>query len=1445
MKLKSKSKRLLSILLALCMLLTLAPLPELAADAETAIMSPVNFAVLNAAIKGDADSKNSVQAYASSPSALIFSDLAAAAQGTSDSAMDLYDLAAQVQAGVAEDHWDGTWIKNDGGIDYFGYGWDDTVKQWGVEAWNESNVRHIRLNADVVSSDTTTILVGSKDETKTVILDLNGHIISGAGTYVLGVNVGSTVTVKDNSGNGIITGGVGTTTVINDYGTFHLESGTVYAKVQKGISVASNGTATISAGAVVKTDDKTTNGRAVNVSSAGFLTTSGKILSACIGIYTKGTVTVTGGTVDAVSYGVYALGDVEIKGGAIKSSGYGIYAQGSDVTVGGGTIDASAGKYGVYTYNKANLSMSGGTIMGGEQAGVCIYWGGTHTIKGGEIHSDSYGISIWGYQELDAQGNVIEPYGKTTLTVNGGKINGRYCGITGNGKTNGYSRGGTVINIQEGADIHGDDLGIYHPQLGELNIDGGTITGGLTGIEMRSGYLNMSGGTVAGSLDKPLGGAPNGSGSTVEGVGIAVSQHTTKQEIKINISGGTIQGHTSFYEGHFQDNTDDDLDKVSLAISGGQFVSKGASVISEDGKTAFITGGSYSCGVDADYLGTLPWNVVEDFSSFEKKPDHFTGQVSCIKGKVASNNLPYHVGYLTGESTEEITMKAGTTYDSFVPDYKISGTEITAVKGSAVVHVLAHVLARENPSNKSIWVTYQKNGEVVDTYAKGEQLEPVIEHWKSKDTHIATVGEKDGVVTAVKADPNAVVSIIATLFNQETVPFQVKVVAPPCTVTFDLNYEDAPEPPAPQTVEYGGTATKPEPIPQRADFVFDGWYRGTTDGTGKVTLDDAAYDFATPVTTDLTLYAKWKQLKYTMHYGDGRAFDGKWGYNYAEGQNGWYVPHSPEPLPSEVRYFSPSDVHDPHYPGVNTAGWYFLCWMRYEGNDHIAEGQTPDADCGDIDYFAQWILIQIDVQVDIKVDVSISGIGEKHALVVIDESQKDELAQNINLDTDVRDGNTEIKITAFVHNASSDLELRTLTDHLDGTYAYGSNRLDYDVSVEKEIKSGGTTETTRLETLAVPIEISFAVPDQWQSGGTVSMFRAHTEDDQSVVVEKISDKAHTDAATYTVKSDRFSTYTMIYVPTAGGNSGSGSGGNGGGGGGDDDDYILHYESNGGTVYPDERYARNAVVTLDKVPVRVGYQFTGWYADKELTKRISSIKMTSDKTVYAGWRATDVPELLNGDDHFAYIVGYADGTVQPLNNITRAEVATIFFRLLQPQVRDGSLTGVSTFADVQEGMWFNTPVATMAKLGILKGRTVETFVPNAPITRAEFAAICARFDTSATAGVSTLTDISGHWAEGDIRKAAALGWIMGYPDGAFRPDNYITRAEAMTMINRVLRRIPERESDLLPAMKVWPDNQPGTWYYLAVQEATNSHSFRYKNGIYERWTALTADPDWLR
>ena len=225
---------------------------------------------------------------------------------------------------------------------------------------------------------------------------------------------------------------------------------------------------------------------------------------------------------------------------------------------------------------------------------------------------------------------------------------------------------------------------------------------------------------------------------------------------------------------------------------------------------------------------------------------------------------------------------------------------------------------------------------------------------------------------------------------------------------------------------------------------------------------------------------------------------------------------------------------------------------------------------------------------------------------------------------------------------------------------------------------------------------------------------------------------------------------------------------------------------------------------------------------------------------------DVPTGLNGDDHFAYIVGYPDGNVKPGGNITRAEVATIFFRLLTEDVRTANSTQSNSLSDVSRGQWFNHAISTLSSMGIVKGNPDGTFDPDAPITRAEFAAIAARFDDKDTNTTSNFSDIASHWAKDEIGVAANKGWINGYPDSTFRPNQYITRAEAMTLVNRVLNRLPEKSEDLLDDMIKWPDNADASvWYYLAVQEATNSHDYSDKSDAdkYEKWTKIRDARDW--
>ena len=215
--------------------------------------------------------------------------------------------------------------------------------------------------------------------------------------------------------------------------------------------------------------------------------------------------------------------------------------------------------------------------------------------------------------------------------------------------------------------------------------------------------------------------------------------------------------------------------------------------------------------------------------------------------------------------------------------------------------------------------------------------------------------------------------------------------------------------------------------------------------------------------------------------------------------------------------------------------------------------------------------------------------------------------------------------------------------------------------------------------------------------------------------------------------------------------------------------------------------------------------------------------------------TQLKDMLT-DKHIAYVGGYPDGSVKPGASITRAEVAMIFYRLLNDYARTAYTTSIHNFSDVAANAWYAKAVATLANAGIITGDPQGTFRPNDTITRAEFAAIAARFDTSTDDAKGFYTDLDGHWAAELIGRASGRGWVTGYSDGTFRPNQAITRAESMTLINRVLGRDKLTSESLLDSMKKWPDNATSAWYYLAVQEATNGHDSKDVDGN-EVWTEL--------
>ena len=258
-----------------------------------------------------------------------------------------------------------------------------------------------------------------------------------------------------------------------------------------------------------------------------------------------------------------------------------------------------------------------------------------------------------------------------------------------------------------------------------------------------------------------------------------------------------------------------------------------------------------------------------------------------------------------------------------------------------------------------------------------------------------------------------------------------------------------------------------------------------------------------------------------------------------------------------------------------------------------------------------------------------------------------------------------------------------------------------------------------------------------------------------------------------------------------------------------------------------------------------WQGTTYYAHFS-AKRSPSTPSTPAKPDETKPTLAPIPEMLNGEDHYAYLLGYEDGTVRPNGSISRAEVATVLFRLLKDDVRTQNLTKDNAYSDVPDTAWYSTAVSTLSKMGVISGYPDGTFRPNAPITRAEFAAMIARFDETAKSADTPFTDISGHWAENAIGKAYGNGWVEGSSKTLFCPESNLTRAETATLLNRVLHRLPEKESDLLANQIVWPDNPETFWGYLAIQEATNSHEYERKaDGVHETQTAKRENRDWSK
>lgn len=299
-------------------------------------------------------------------------------------------------------------------------------------------------------------------------------------------------------------------------------------------------------------------------------------------------------------------------------------------------------------------------------------------------------------------------------------------------------------------------------------------------------------------------------------------------------------------------------------------------------------------------------------------------------------------------------------------------------------------------------------------------------------------------------------------------------------------------------------------------------------------------------------------------------------------------------------------------------------------------------------------------------------------------------------------------------------------------------------------------------------------------------------------------------------------------------------------------YLVSYDLNGGEPAENEDYTEEIVaegtpIALKAAPSKDGYVFAGWSDGDTTYKAGDAVTVEHAMTFTAQWKL-EGEEIIAGmtglltvaglgtDDHIAYVYGYPDGTVRPNGTITRAEVTTIFYRLLTSARRDEIFTSENSFRDVNSSMWYNKATSSMAAGGYIQGYADGTFGANKPITRAEFVCLAARFATKTT-GFASYTDVdNGHWAARSIAICASNGWVQGYEDGTFRPDQPITRAEAMTIINRMLGRGVSKGYVCKGAVR-YTDNDPGSWYYFEVLEATNDHEYRNARP-FEQWIRAT-------
>ena len=662
------------------------------------------------------------------------------------------------------------------------------------------------------------------------------------------------------------------------------------------------------------------------------------------------------------------------------------------------------------------------------------------------------------------------------------------------------------------------------------------------------------------------------------------------------------------------------------------------------------------------------------------------------------------------------------------------------------------------------------------------------------------------------------------------------------TVTFNA-YGGFPRPDE-QHVKSGEKAVLPaEPTLKGHTFAF--WYLGDDEENA------TAYDFDTPVTGDITLTAKWNINKYTVTF---NSYGG-----------------TPVPPAQEVEYGLTATKPDaPTLKGYTFAFWYL---GEDEENATAYDFDTPVT--GDITLTAKWNINKYTVTFNSYGGTPVPPAQEVEYGLTATKPDAPTLKGYTFAFWYL--GDDEQNATAYDFNTP-------VTENITLTAKWNINK--YTVTFNSY---GGTPVPPAQE---VEYGLTATKPDAPTLKGYTFAFWYLGEDEENATAYDFDTPVTGDITLYA--NWKKNIYTVTYTDGVDGEEVFA-----------DQTYRVPFEdttpafkgtkTRDGYVFDGWKPAFSDTVTGNVTYVaqwtaRTDLSYTVHYYLKNTTKQVANDKMVAGQTFNAdvtenairisGYRvygdsvksitigtgtneiifyytrayhpSTPSKPTLNTGDHYAYVMGYPDGTVRPNGSITRAEVSAILFRLLSDETRDEYFTTESSFTDVKAGAWYNNSIATLEKAGVI----VDTakggaFRPNEAITRAELAAMLAQFsDAKPVKGVK-FSDVSAeHWAYEAIAIAAKMGWIEGYPDGTFRPDATITRAEMMTLVNRALERVPSDEDHLLSkrVMLTFPDCKSGDWFYIAVQEATNSHTYERaateKNGD-EQWTALRANRDWTQ